>query len=205
MATSITHEDIKPIVGVATATTSYDTEFDTICTMAGSTVDAYSDSGAPANVLKQAAIYIAAGGALIYLASLPGRSEAVTAGGVALSESVQSPVGDKLIALGFELLKPFNVIDYDASAAEAAYKVALAQARDDYVADVAVAEKNKIVGDAAMASGLAADANARAGVNVQRLADMVALNASLADVTELPISNTTDSSLVFALDAEGYD
>jgi hypothetical protein len=150
MATSITHEDIKPVIGVASATTTYDTEFDTICTLAGSAVDAYADTGAPANVLKQAAVYIASGGALIYLASLPGRSESVTAGGVGLGETVNAPVGDKLIALGWELLKPFNIIDFDASVAEAAYKTALAAARDDHVANVAAGEKDKIVNEAAL-------------------------------------------------------
>lgn len=274
MATSITHEDIKPLIGVATATTTYDTEFDTICTLAGSSVDAYADSGAPANVLKQAAVYIASGGALVYLASLPGRSEAVSAGGISLGESVNAPVGDKLISLGWELLKPFNVIDFDAVTAEAAYRVALAAARDDHVVNIATAEKDKavneaallasqelkvdaetlkvaaetakitaeelkvdaeelkvdaetskigsekslidkqilteteapakVIADASMSTGYAADANARAGLNVQRLADMVAYNASLVDDTELPTSNTTDESFVFGLDAEGY-
>lgn len=274
MATSITHEDIKPLVGVGTSITTYDTEFDSICTMAGSAVDAYADSGAPANVLKQSAIYIAAGGALIYLASLPGRSEAVSAGGLSVTESVNSPVGDKLISLGWDLLKPFNVIGFDADAAEAAYRVAMATARDDHASLVAGAEKDKLINEAAllasqelkvdaetalltseelkvdaetalltseelkvdaetakigseklkvdaevlteanmpakvaadtsMSAGYAADANARADINVQRLADMVAFNASLASASELPLSNTTDKELIFGLDSEEY-
>jgi hypothetical protein len=62
----------------------------------------------------------------------------------------------------------------------------------------------KVIADASMSTGFAADANARAGLNVQRLADMVAYNASLVDDSELPTSNTTDEELIFGLDAEGY-
>lgn len=150
MATSITHEDIKPIIGIPTATTTYDTEFDTVCTAVGSAVDAYCDTGAPAAVLKQGAIYISAGECMNYLSSLPGRSEAISAGGVSLTESIQSPIGDKLISLGWELLKPFGLIDYDAVSAEAALRVALAQARDDHAVLIATAEKDKAVNEAAL-------------------------------------------------------
>ena len=110
MATSITHLNVKPRVGIPSATTTFDTEIDTICTAMGAAVDAYVASAyltSDAAVVKEAAIMIASGTVILSMAKRPGWGEAITAGGLALG-SLGVDGGSDMVKLGWELLKPFT-------------------------------------------------------------------------------------------------
>lgn len=145
MATSITHEDVKPRVGIPSATVTFDDEIDTICTAIGAAVDAYVASSyltSDAAVVTEAAIMIASGTVILSMAKRPGWGEAVTAGGLALG-SLGVEGGSDMIKLGWDLLKPFTDsgnAEEQAKQAEAVRQKSLSEARNDDVDAQADAE-----------------------------------------------------------------
>lgn len=154
MATSITHDDVKPRVGIPSATTDFDTEIDKICTAMGAAVDAYVASAyltSDAAVVKEAAILISSGTVILSMAKRPGWGEAVTAGGLALG-SLGVDGGSDMIKLGWELLKPFTDAGHAeelAKQAEAVRQKLLSDARSDDAGAQADAELLKLQNEAA--------------------------------------------------------
>lgn len=154
MSTSITHEDVKPRVGIPSATTTFDTEIDTICTAMGAAVDAYVASAyltSDAAVVKEAAIMISSGTVALSMAKRPGWGEAVSGGGVSIGALGTDGASD-MIKLGWDLLKPFTDsgnAEELAKTAEAVRQKLLSEARDDDAADQADAELLQIQNNAA--------------------------------------------------------
>jgi hypothetical protein len=128
------------------ATTTYDTELDTICTGVGAGVDGAAGT-APAALLKEAAIMIAAGTAWIGMANRPGYAESFVAVGVTVGGMNKDGAID-LVKTGWQILLPYCGQKVAAEAAEAAFAAALAAARDDDVAAQADAELLKLQNEA---------------------------------------------------------
>ncbi len=154
MATSITHEDVKPRIGIPSATTTFDTEIDTICTAVAAGCDSAVASAfltSNAAYVKEAAIMIASGTAALSMAKRPGWGEAVTAGGLALG-ALGTDGAETMIKVGWEMLKPYSAsgnADELAKTAEASLRKLLAEARDDDCAAQADAELLKAQNEAA--------------------------------------------------------
>ncbi|OYV99458.1 MAG: hypothetical protein B7Z62_00210 [Deltaproteobacteria bacterium 37-65-8] len=137
MATSITHEDVKPRIGVASATTTYDTEIDTVCTAVAAGVDAAVDSAyltSAAALVKLAAIDIATGTLIIGILNRPGYAEQLAAAGVTLG-GLDKDGAKELIKTGWATLAPYR---QDRAAATAAAEAAKTQAADSAECDSTV-------------------------------------------------------------------
>jgi hypothetical protein len=137
MATSITHEDVKPRIGVPTATTTYDTELDTICTACAGGVDAAIDASfltSAAAAVKLAAIDISAGSCIIGMMDRPGYAEVITAQGVAMG-GLDKVHADKLIKAGWDALKQFLLVNATKTAAEVAALVKVADSAECDMSD----------------------------------------------------------------------
>lgn len=107
MATSISHTDIKPILGIATLTTSYDDELDIVCTAVGLAVDEAVGAvflAANPDLLEEAAICIAAGKCWLGMCNRPGYAEAVNIAGLAVGPLDKAGAVD-LIKTGWNMLK----------------------------------------------------------------------------------------------------
>jgi len=107
MATSITHEDVKPVMGIPLATTTYDTEIDTVCTAVGAAVDSAVGAvflAANAALVKEAAICIAAGKCWLGMVNRPGYAAALDVGGIKISALDKGGAVD-LIKTGWNMLK----------------------------------------------------------------------------------------------------
>jgi len=107
MATAITHEDIKPVMGVPLATASYDDDLDKICTAVGNAVDLAVGAvflAANAALVKEAAINIAAGKGWLGMCNRPGYAEAVNIAGLTVGPLDKDGAID-LIKIGWDMLK----------------------------------------------------------------------------------------------------
>lgn len=107
MATSITHADITPMLGILPAVTTWDGDFDTVCTAVGSAVDAAVGAvflAANAALVKEAAICIAAGKCWLGMVNRPGYAEALDVGGIKISALDKGGAVD-LIKTGWGMLK----------------------------------------------------------------------------------------------------
>lgn len=234
MATAITHEDIKSILGIPSATTTYDTELDALCDNIEASVDvavtAAFLTASPAFV-KAAAIQIAAGLSGLGLLNRSGYAEAVTAGGIVVGALDRSGYLE-MIKIGWDMLAPHSVAAAARDTAETA-KLTAETARitsDELLVDATelktdaetallisdellvdkkalteVQQALKVAADATMATGLAADANARAAMATARIARMAAEDAAIVDATDLPQeSHEGPDDSTFAFDSEEY-
>jgi len=107
MATSITHEDVKPRLAILVANTTYDDEIDLICTPIMNAVDAAVGAvflAANAALVKEAAINIAAGTCWLRFCHLPGYTEGVVIVGLTVGPLDKAGAID-LIKIGWDMLK----------------------------------------------------------------------------------------------------
>lgn len=222
MATSITHVNVKPRVGIPSATSTFDTEIDNICTAVGAAVDAYVASSyltSDAAVVKEAAIMIASGTVILSMAKRPGWGEAITASGLSLG-SLGVDGGSDMVKLGWELLKPFTDsgnAEELAKQAEAVRQKLLSEARYDEVDAQVDAELLKLENEAAKlgsekskldaeelktdaeTSLLGAQATTEGEVALKTSAETSKIEAETAKVTA---ETTTEGSVKRKTDAE---
>lgn len=197
MATSITHEDVKPRVGIPSATVAYDSEIDTVCTAVGLGVDAYVASAyltSDAAVVKEAAIIIASGHTALSMAKRPGWGESISSAGVAVG-ALDASGAESLIKLGWDMLRPFTDsgnADELAKQAESVLRKALAEARDDDAVAQADAELLKAQNEAAR---LGAE---KLLIDAQELK----IDAETATEAEKPAKVVADAALATALAAQ---
>ncbi|HUV04658.1 MAG TPA: hypothetical protein VMX94_06075 [Armatimonadota bacterium] len=177
---------------------------------------------------KQGMIDVIAGECLNMLRRQPGYAEAAKFGGNEVGEAAES--GDKLIARGMAILEPFTVAGdaaLDKVIAEVAKVTAdtakvtadkllvdATELKTDAETAVLTADKllvdaktlteaemvAKVAADAALSTGLAADATARGLAATARTARMAAEDAAIADATDLPQEShegNTDSPFAF--------
>lgn len=151
MAVSVSSSDIKNRLMMSVST--YDTQLGAIGTEVANAISAAIDSACGStydNVLKHGAVDIAAGESWNALRRLPGFADAVTISGIAMGQVGEA--GDAMIATGWQIVKPFLKENYQrllANNSIAAYDKAMAEARDDYASQVALAEKDQKVSEAA--------------------------------------------------------
>jgi len=132
MATTITHEDVKPRVGVPSATTTYDTEMDTVCTAVAAGVDAAVDAAyltSAAALVKLAAIDIATGTLIVGIFNRPGYAEQMIAAGVTLG-GLDKDGAKELIKQGWATLAPYRPDKATATAAAEAAKTQVADSAE---------------------------------------------------------------------------
>jgi len=146
MATTITTANIKARLMIPAGTTTWDTDFALVATQVGAGVDGAAAT-APAALLVEAAIMIAAGECWLGLCNRPGFAEAVSAAGVSMSALTKEGAVD-MIKLGWSFLAGYMGPEAAALAAEYAARVLLAQARDDDASAQADAELLKLQNDA---------------------------------------------------------
>jgi hypothetical protein len=141
-------------MGIPLATTTYDTELDTVCTAVAAGVDASVASAfltSSAAYVKEAAIQIATGTAVLGMMNRPGYAEAVQATGLTVAGLNKDGAVD-LIKVGWSMLQPYSVhgnADSLALVAEASLRKLLAEARDDNVAAQVASELLKSQNEAA--------------------------------------------------------
>lgn len=204
MATTITYADIKPIIGILAATSTWDTELGVICTDVGAAVDAAVGSTsltANAALVTEAAILIAAGTGGLGMMNRPGYAEAVAVAGLSVGPLNKDGFVN-LIDLGWKMLAPFLADAWAkslADVAESARQKLLAEARDDDVAAQADAELAQIVNDAALAGSQKTKVDADITKSAQETA---LLTKEVLTEAEKPDKVIADTALATAMAAD---
>jgi len=204
MATNIGYADIKPIIGILAATSTWDTELDVICTDVEAAVDAAvgaTSLSANAALVNEAAILIAAGSGGLGMMNRPGYAEAVAVAGLTVGPLTKEGFIE-LIDLGWKMLAPFLADAWAkslADVAESARQKLLAEARDDDVAAQADSELLQIQNDAALVGAQKLKVDAEELETDQKTA---LLTKEVLTEAQRPAKVTADTALATAMAAD---